>query len=68
MYELECSDQLEVALVIHSLTIISFDRFPIKMPASVTFDDTVKQHLNFYRHWTIKKQLILKDFQIPQIN
>ena len=32
---------LEVVLVIEELKVISFDRFSMKMPASVTWDDQV---------------------------
>ena len=42
--------QLEVVLVIDELRVISFDRFSMKMPSSVAYDDQVRIHLNFLKH------------------
>ena len=49
---------LEVVLVIDELRVISFDRFGMKMPSSVAFDDQVRAHLSFLRHFLMKQVLI----------
>lgn len=41
---------IEVVLVIDFLHVISFDRFAMKLPSSVQYDDQVRVHLNYMRH------------------
>ena len=48
---------LEVVLIVDELRVISFDRFGMKMPSSLAFDDQVCSHLNVLRHF-LMKQLI----------
>ena len=66
----------EVVLVIDELRIISFDRFPLNLPASVHFDDQVRTYLLSMHHYLAKKSLLRvnntanslgKGFQMPQI-
>ena len=45
---------VEVVLVIDELRVISFDRFGMKMPSSVAFDDQVRIHLSYLRHFLMK--------------
>ena len=47
--DLRALKSLDVVLVIDELRVISFDRFGMKMPSSVAFDDTVRVHLGFLR-------------------
>ena len=49
---------LEVVLVIDELRVISFDRFGMKMPSSVAFDDQVRIHLSYLRHFLMKQVLL----------
>ena len=49
---------LECVLVIDELRVISFDRFGMKMPSSVAFDDQVRVHLSFLRHFLMKGLLV----------
>ena len=58
---------LEVVLVIEELRVISFDRFGMKMPSSVAFDDQVRAHLNFLRHFLMKQVLLIEEFDMPPI-
>lgn len=53
---------LEVVLVIDELRVISFDRFRMKMPQSVAYDDQVCIHLTYLRHFLIKQILIRSEF------
>ena len=50
---------MEVVLLVDELRVISFDRFGMKMPSSLAFDDQVRSHLNVMRHF-LMKQLILR--------
>lgn len=50
--------QLEVVLVVDEMRVISFDRFQMKLPSSVQYDDLVRVHLQFFKHYTQKKMLI----------
>ena len=59
---------MEVVLVIDELRVISFDRFGMKMPSSVAFDDQVRVHLNYLRHFLMKQVLQLKDFEMAPIS
>lgn len=58
----------EVMIVVDELKIISFDRFSMKLPASVQYDDFVRVHLSFYSHFSQKATLIKSDPQLPQIS
>lgn len=49
---------LEVQLVIDKLKVISFDRFSMKLPSSVKYEDHVQTHLAFYKHYLMKKALL----------
>ena len=50
---------LEVVLVIDELRVISFDRYGMKLPSSVAFDDQVRSKLSFLRHFLMKQVLLL---------
>ena len=50
---------LDVVLVIDELRVISFDRYGMKLPSSVAFDDQVRSNLSFLRHFLMKQALIL---------
>ena len=50
---------LEVVLVIDELRVISFDRYGMKLPSSVAFDDQVRSNLSFLRHFLMKQVLLL---------
>jgi len=56
-----------VVLVVDELKIISFDRFQMKLPSSVQYDDHVRTHLNFYKHFVQKRNLIKGEFALPDI-
>ena len=49
---------LEVVMVIEELRVISFDRYGMKFPSSVAFDDQVLAHLNYLRHFLMKQVLL----------
>jgi hypothetical protein len=49
---------MEVVLIVDELRVISFDRFGMKMPSSLAFDDQVRSYLNVLRHF-LMKQLVL---------
>ena len=53
-FDMQSLKQLEVVLVIDELRVISFDRFSMKMPSSVAYDDLVRVHLNYLRHFLTK--------------
>ena len=55
-------------LVIDELRVISFDRFGMQMPSSVAFDDQVRAHLSFLRHFLMKQVLIPQEFEMVSIN
>jgi len=40
----------------------------MKLPSSVQYDDLVRVHLNFYRHYMQKRMLIKSDFTLPEIS
>ena len=46
-FDMQSLKQLEVVLVIDELRVISFDRFSMKMPSSVAYDDLVRVHLSY---------------------
>ena len=50
---------VDVVLVIDELRVISFDRYGMKLPSSVAFDDQVRSNLSFLRHFLMKQVLIL---------
>ena len=50
---------LDVVLVIDELRVISFDRYGMKLPSSVAFDDQVRSNLSFLRHFLMKQVLLL---------
>ena len=49
---------LEVVLVIDELRVISFDRYGMKLPSSVAFDDQVRSNLSFLRHFLMKQVML----------
>ena len=49
---------MEVVLMVDELRVISFDRFGMKMPSSLAFDDQVRSYLNVLRQF-LMKQLVL---------
>ena len=59
-YKLNASlvKNMEVVLLVDELRVISFDRFGMKMPSSLAFDDQVRSYLNVLRHF-LMKQLVL---------
>ena len=59
---------LEVVLVIDELRVISFDRFGLNLPSSVAFDDQVRAHLSFLRHFFLKQVLIPQEFEMVSIS
>ena len=58
---------LEVVLVMEELRVISFDRFQIKMPSSVAYDDLVRVHLAYLKHHLTKKRMMSSEYQLPDI-
>ena len=52
--ELKNLKQLEVVLVIDELRVISFDKLGMKMPSSVAYDELVRVHLNYLKHFLLK--------------
>ena len=61
--------QMEVVLVIDELRVISFDRFGMKMPSSVAFDDQVRTHVSYLRHYLLKQVMLqsTRDFEMAAI-
>ena len=59
--------QLEVVLVIDELRVISFDRFSMKMPSSVAYDDQVRVHLSYLQHFLTKQALLSSKFEMPLV-
>ena len=59
---------LEVVLVVDELRVISFDRFGLNLPSSVAFDDQVRAHLSFLRHFLMKQVLIPQEFEMVSIS
>jgi len=49
---------LEVVLIVDELRVISFDRYGMKMPSSLAFDDQVRNHLGVLRHFLMKQLLL----------
>ena len=58
---------LQVVLVIDELRVISFDRFGMKMPSSVAFDNQVRTNLNYLRHFLMKQVLLHQQFEMTDI-
>jgi len=48
---------LEVVLIIDELRVISFDRFGMRMPISLAFDDQVRSYLSVLRHFLMKQMM-----------
>lgn len=65
--DLRSLKNLEVVLVIDELRVISFDRFGMKMPSSVAFDDQVRVHLSYLRHFLMKQVLLKQEFSMTMI-
>ena len=61
---------LEVVLVIDELRVILFDRYGMKLPSSVAFDDQVRSNLSYLRHFLMKQVLLLKgdEFEMAPIS
>lgn len=59
---------MEAVLVIDELRVISFDRFGMKMPSSVAFDDQVRVHVSFLRHFLMKQVLLPQEFEMARIS
>lgn len=57
---------LEVVLVIDELRVISFDRFQVKLPASVQYEDQVRVNLGYMKHFLQKIKLIGFEFDMPE--
>jgi hypothetical protein len=55
---------LEVVLVIDELRVISFDRYGMKMPSSVAFDDLVRTNLSYLRHFLMKQSIYPQEFEM----
>ena len=58
---------LEIVLVIDELRVISFDRFQVKLPASVQYEDQVRVYLAYMKHFLQKIKLIAIEFGMPDI-
>ncbi len=58
----------EVVMQIDEMKVISFDRFQMKLPSSVHYDDYVRVHLDFLKHFNDKLELIKQQFEMPDIN
>ena len=54
-------------LVIDELRVISFDRFGMKMPSSLAFDDQVRSHLNVLRHFLMKQLVSSQEFEMAPV-
>lgn len=52
-------------MVIDELRVISFDRFAVKLPASVQYEDQVRVYLGYMRHFLQKIKLIGFEFDMP---
>jgi hypothetical protein len=39
----------------------------MRLPSSVQYDDLVRTHLNFYKHYLQKRALIKQEFALPDI-
>ena len=61
---------LDVVLVIDELRVISFDRYGMKLPSSVAFDDQVRSNLSYLRHFLMKQVLLLQsdEFEMAPIS
>ena len=59
---------MEVVLVVDELRVISFDRFGMKMPSSLAFDDQVRSHLNVLRHFLMKQLILPQKFEMAQVS
>lgn len=54
--------------MIDELKVISFDRFQMKLPSSVQYDDLIRIHLAYYRHYNSKRALIRTEYLMPDIS
>ncbi len=57
-----------MVLVIDELKVISFDRFQMKLPSSVQYDDLIRVHLAYFRHFNAKRALIGSSYELPIIS
>lgn len=53
---------MEVVLMVDELRVISFDRFGMKMPSSLAFDDQVRSYLNVLRQFLMKQLVLSQEF------
>ena len=58
---------MEVVLIVDELRVISFDRFGMKMPSSLAFDDQVRSHLNVLRHFLMKQLVSSQEFEMAPV-
>lgn len=53
--------------MIDELRVISFDRFQVKLPASVQYEDQVRVYLAYMKHFLQKIRLIGEEFGMPDV-
>jgi len=58
---------LEVVLIVDEMRVISFDRFGMRMPASLAFDDQVRSYLSVLRHFLMKQLVIAQEFEMAPV-
>ena len=61
------SSTYSVVLEVEEMRVVSFDRFPMKLPASVMYDDHVRLYLRFNRQNKTKQDLVACEFELPLI-
>lgn len=55
---LKLSNNLEVAMEIDDLQVISFDRFQLRQSQLINYDESIRIHINFVTHFLSKKSLL----------
>ena len=58
---------MEVVLMVDELRVISFDRFGMKMPSSLAFDDQVRSYLNVLRQFLMKQLVLAQEFEMAPV-
>lgn len=58
---------MEVVLMVDELRVISFDRFGMKMPSSLAFDDQVRSYLNVLRQFLMKQLVLSQEFEMAPV-
>ena len=58
---------MEVVLIVDELRVISFDRFGMKMPSSLAFDDQVRSYLNVLRQFLMKQLVLAQEFEMAPV-